>query len=336
MKLVTFVSPVSPFGRIGTLIADGQTIVDLQAGAVAMNGQPSPVLADMLSFLDGGEFAREEAERIVESVKEQAPPGVTLQLDAVTLLAPVPCPRSIRDFMAFEKHVIQSTRMAARNRSRLVARVDGWVERLCGKAVLAPRKVWYERPLYYKGNPRSVVGPEVEIRWPKYTQKLDYELEYGIVIGRKGRDIPASQARDHIAGYTIFNDFSARDVQLQEMSGWLGPAKGKDFDTGNALGPCLVTADEVPDPYSLTMVACVNGEQWSSGSSRDMRYTFEEMIAYISQDETLHPGEFIGSGTPGNGCGLELDRWLKPGDVVELEVERLGILRNRIAAPAKT
>ncbi len=118
------------------------------------------------------------------------------------------------------------------------------------------------------------------------------------------------------------------------MQGRLGPAKGKDFDTGNAMGPYLVTPDEVPDPYNLTMVARVNGEPWSRGNSGDMHFTFEDMIAYVSQDETLHPGEFIGSGTVGNGCGLELDRWLQPGDMVELEVEHLGVLRNRVVRPA--
>jgi 2-keto-4-pentenoate hydratase/2-oxohepta-3-ene-1,7-dioic acid hydratase in catechol pathway len=114
------------------------------------------------------------------------------------------------------------------------------------------------------------------------------------------------------------------------MQGRLGPTKGKDFDTGNALGPYLVTPDEIPDPYNLTLVARVNTEEWSRGNSGDMHFTFEEIIAYISQDETLYPGEFIGSGTVGNGCGLELDRWLKADDVVELEAEGLGVLRNRI------
>jgi 2-keto-4-pentenoate hydratase/2-oxohepta-3-ene-1,7-dioic acid hydratase in catechol pathway len=154
-----------------------------------------------------------------------------------------------------------------------------------------------------------------------------------VFVARVGQDIPRGQARKYIAAYTIFNDFSARDIQLREMQGRLEPAKGKDFDTGNAMGPYLVTLNEVPDPYNLTMIARVNGEEWSRGSSADMHYKFEDIISYISQDETLYPGEFIGSGTVGNGCGLELDRWLSPGDVVELEVERLGVLRNRVVRP---
>ena len=145
--------------------------------------------------------------------------------------------------------------------------------------------------------------------------------------------VPRERAREHIAGYTVFNDFSARDAQMREMAGRLGPAKGKDFDTGNAMGPFLVTTDEVPDPYALTMVARVNGEEWSRGRSGEMHHRFEDIIAHVSRDETLHPGEFIGSGTVGNGCGLELDRWIAPGDVVELEVEGLGVLRNRVVKP---
>jgi 2-keto-4-pentenoate hydratase/2-oxohepta-3-ene-1,7-dioic acid hydratase in catechol pathway len=284
----------------------------------------------MLAFLDGGPAAREQAERMVEFALAQQPPNCLLPLDSLRLLAPVPRPRSIRDCLAFEQHLVRATRTVVKWRSPLAARIDAWVERRRGRALFGAPKVWYERPIYYKGNPHSVVGHEAEVIWPSFTEKLDYELEFGVFIGRGGRDIPVERAAEHIAGYTIFNDFSARDVQLRELPGRLGPAKSKDFDTGNVLGPYLVTPDEVPDPYALTMRARVNGEEWSHGSSRDMHFTFEEIIAYISRDETLHPGEFIGSGTVPSGCGLELDRWLSPSDVVELEVENLGVLRNRV------
>ncbi len=136
-----------------------------------------------------------------------------------------------------------------------------------------------------------------------------------------------------IFGYTIFNDFSARDAQEIEMTCPFGPAKGKDFDRGSAMGPWIVTRDEVPDPAALTMIARVNGEEWSRGNSRTMVHGVEAMIAHVSRDETLHPGEIFGSGTVGGGCGLELDRWLSPGDVVELEVEGIGVLRNRVVRP---
>ena len=158
---------------------------------------------------------------------------------------------------------------------------------------------------------------------------MDYELEFACVIGRVGTDISHEDALEHVFGYTVFNDASARDAQGKEMAGMLGPAKGKDFDTGNVLGPWIVSADELGDPHSLTMTARVNGEEWSRGTSADMRHRFDDIIAFISRSETLHPGEVIGSGTVGTGCGLELGRFLKSGDVVELEIERIGVLRNR-------
>jgi 2-keto-4-pentenoate hydratase/2-oxohepta-3-ene-1,7-dioic acid hydratase in catechol pathway len=332
MKLVTFLpqDDLQSQPRLGALLSDGNTVADLQAGSIALSGSTSPFLTDMLSLLDGGERAMEAARRVVELITNQSPTGSLYPLESIVLLAPVPRPRSIRDCMVFERHIVQATRTVVKWRFPPLAVIDAWVEKLRGRALFGAPKVWYERPLYYKGNPFSVVGPEAEVHWPSYTEKLDYELEFGIFIGRLGRNIRKEQASQYIAGFTLFNDFSARDVQLREMQGRLGPTKGKDFDTGNALGPYLVTPDEIPDPYNLTLVARVNTEEWSRGNSGDMHFTFEEIIAYISQDETLYPGEFIGSGTVGNGCGLELDRWLKADDVVELEAEGLGVLRNRI------
>lgn len=162
---------------------------------------------------------------------------------------------------------------------------------------------------------------------------MDYELEFGVFIGKEGKNIPRDRAHEYIAGFTIYNDISARDIQSKEMQLWVGPAKGKNFENSNIMGPCLVTPDEIPDPYNLKMIARVNGEVWSEGSSRDMYFKFEELIEYISRDETLYPGEFIGSGTVGFGCGLELGKWIKPGDLIELEVEGLGVLRNRVVRP---
>jgi 2-keto-4-pentenoate hydratase/2-oxohepta-3-ene-1,7-dioic acid hydratase in catechol pathway len=273
---------------------------------------------DMVAWLEAGMPRAEGGERV--------------PLAGVRLLAPVPRPASIRDCMSFEEHVIESTRSAGLKR---LAGLDRRVER-----VLGPRRslahllsrTFYRQPPYYKSNPRSVVGPEAEVRIPRYCEVFDYELEWAVVIGREGADIPAERAREHIAGYTVFNDFSARDAQLREMGGRLGPAKGKDFDTGNALGPWLVTPDELADPYDLTMVARVNGALWSRGTTASMTWTFEDLIAHISQSETLYPGDVIGSGTVGGGCGLEHGAYLRPGDVVELEVEGLGVLRNRVVA----
>jgi 2-keto-4-pentenoate hydratase/2-oxohepta-3-ene-1,7-dioic acid hydratase in catechol pathway len=214
----------------------------------------------------------------------------------------------MRDFLCFEKHLVQAFKAIGKN----------------------PPQAWYERPIFYHPSRFSVCGPDAEVPWPRYSEKLDFELEFGCYIGKPGKDIPKARAREHVFGYTIFNDFSARDEQAKEMAGQLGPGKGKDFDNANAMGPCLVTADELKDPYRLEMVVRVNGEEWGRGNSRDMHWRFEDCIAHASRSETLHSGEFFGSGTVGNGCGLEQMRFLKPGDVVELEVEGIGILRNRV------
>jgi 2-keto-4-pentenoate hydratase/2-oxohepta-3-ene-1,7-dioic acid hydratase in catechol pathway len=243
--------------------------------------------------------------------------------------------------MSFEQHAINCLRRLSMPGWRGV--LDEWIEGIFGrKATLAYRmnRAWYERPLYYKGNRRSVVGDGARVAIPSFTQRLDWELEWGVFLCKTGRDIPTEKARDYIGGYTIFNDFSARDIQAKEMAGHLGPAKGKDFDGGNAIGPALVTPDEIPDPYNLTMHARVNSEEVSYGHTKGMRWSFEEMIAYVSRSETLYPGDFLGSGTgtvPESGenrrcCGLEMGRYLKAGDKVEVEVERVGRLTNFVIA----
>jgi 2-keto-4-pentenoate hydratase/2-oxohepta-3-ene-1,7-dioic acid hydratase in catechol pathway len=195
-------------------------------------------------------------------------------------------------------------------------------------------QTFQRQPIYYKANRFATVGIDDDVIWPSYSRAMDFELEWGCIISKHAKDVPAASARDYIFGYTIFNDFSARDAQALEMPGQLGPAKGKDFDTGNVLGPCLVTADEIAEPYNLEMIARVNGEEWGRGSTASMRWTFEDVIAHISRSETLHPGEFLGSGTVGNGCGLERMRYLKPDDVIELEVEKIGILRSHLIKQA--
>jgi 2-keto-4-pentenoate hydratase/2-oxohepta-3-ene-1,7-dioic acid hydratase in catechol pathway len=150
------------------------------------------------------------------------------------------------------------------------------------------------------------------------------------VIGKTGADIEARDAREHVFGYCLFNDFSARDIQKVETAAGFGPAKGKDFDTGNAIGPWIVTADEIEDPHALSMKARVNGELWCDSSTAGALHSIWDMIAYVSKEETLHPGEIFGTGTVNRGCGLELDRFLSDGDVVEVEAEGIGVLRNTI------
>ena len=253
------------------------------------------------------------AARTVGALEEDSS---VLSLEEVKWLAPID-PPVMRDCLAFEQHL----------RNTLTA--------LAAAMNMAPRipDVYYEKPIYYKGNPLTLIGHQEEAPWPDYSSRMDYELELGFVIGRPGKDLTPEQAKAHLFGVTIFNDFSARDIQALEMQGLLGPAKGKDFAT--ALGPWITTADEL-DVHNLTMVARVNGEEWSRGSSSTIMWRVEEIIAYISKAEGVIAGELIGSGTVGRGCGAELGKLLKPGDVVELEVEGIGILRNRmgISAPA--
>ena len=286
-----------PTRAAGALADGGRTVVQLPAASV-------------LAIVEGGQDA---LERAAETLR-RPPREALFPLADVTLLAPIPQPPQMRDFLCFEKHLQQA--FAA------VAKLRGTEARI--------PKIWYERPIYYHPNRFNVCGTGADVPWPRYSERMDFELEFGCYIGKPGKDIPRERAREHIFGYTIFNDFSARDEQTLEMMGQLGPGKGKDFDNSNVMGPCLVTADELVDPYSLDMKVRVNGEEWGSGNSRDMHWKFEDCIAHVSRSETLHPGEFFGSGTVGNGCGLEHMKFLEPGDVVELEVERIGLLRNRV------
>jgi 2-keto-4-pentenoate hydratase/2-oxohepta-3-ene-1,7-dioic acid hydratase in catechol pathway len=223
------------------------------------------------------------------------------------LLAPLR-PRSLRDFLAFEDHMKAAL-------SRL------------GREIPAE---WYDVPAYYKGMPDTVIGPEAEIPWPAWTDRLDHELELAAVIGPgQVRDLTPETARSAIFGWTIWNDLSARDVQARELPIGMGPGKAKDWDGSNVLGPCIVTADEL-DASDLRMTVRVNGETWGEASSAEMHHGFGDLIAYASRSQTLHPGEVIGSGTSPGGSGIELDRWLAAGDVIELEIEGIGVLRNII------
>jgi fumarylacetoacetate (FAA) hydrolase len=219
-------------------------------------------------------------------------------LAEVRLRAPVPLPPSVRDFYAFERHV-------------QAARAQRGLE-------VAPE--WYRIPVFYFSNPAAIYGPEDEIVFPPDSAARDYELEAAAVVGGDGR----------IAGFTVMNDWSARDLQKMEMAVGLGPAKAKDFAT--SLGPVLVTPDELGD-LRLEMVARVNGEERSRGSLGDMHWSWDDLVAQAARSTRLVPGDVLGSGTVGTGCILEHGdgRWLEPGDVVELEIERIGILRNTVA-----
>jgi 2-keto-4-pentenoate hydratase/2-oxohepta-3-ene-1,7-dioic acid hydratase in catechol pathway len=243
---------------------------------------------------------------MVAFIEAGAPLGEQTPVEDARLLAPLR-PRSMRDFLTFEGHLHNAL-------TRL------------GRPI---PKEWYEVPAYYKGMPDTVIGPDEEISWPPYTDRLDHELELAAIIGRRGKDIAKEDALSYVFGYTIWNDVSARDVQTRELPIGMGPAKAKDWDGSNVLGPCIVTADEL-DPSNVRMRVRVNGEVWGEDTSAHMHHTFADLIWYASQAQTLYPGDVFGSGTAAGGSGLELDRQLKEGDVVEMEIEGIGILRNRI------
>ena len=228
---------------------------------------------------------------------------------------PLPPVASVRDFYAFEGHV-----------RTMWERRGGTVP-----------EAWYRLPIFYFSNVSEIRGPGEPVWCPAASQELDYELEVAALIDTPARDLPADRGEEAIGGYTILNDWSARDVQRQEMSVGLGPAKAKDF--ASSLGPYLVTLDELEDRFAndrhdLWMAARIDGEEVSRGNLKDLYWSFPQMVARASEGVDLEPGDLIGSGTVGTGCILELGPevvpWLEPGNEVELEVERLGRLRTMI------
>ena len=300
MKFITFRNPEGK-QRAGWLHGDG--VVDME---LAGQGELPASIRELLEHQD-------TYMPVIQSIEKEVQP--TYSIDEIELLAPLPNPCTFRDFVAFETHV----RNAAATHGNTVA------------------PEWYEVPIFYFSNPNAMRGSGEEVARPKKCVKLDYELEMACIIGKEGKNIKASEAEEYIFGYTILSDWSARDLQAQEMKVLLGPAKGKDFAT--SIGPSIVTKDEleqnkIGDVFDLEMTAKVNGEIWSHGNFKDIYYSFGQMIERASEDVTLYPGDIIGSGTVGFGCVLELGtekyRWLEPGDEVELEITGLGVLKSKI------
>jgi 2-keto-4-pentenoate hydratase/2-oxohepta-3-ene-1,7-dioic acid hydratase in catechol pathway len=243
---------------------------------------------------------------MVAFIEAGAPHGGGAAVPDAVLLAPLR-PRSMRDFLTFEGHLKNA---------------------FAGLGKEIPDE-WYSVPAYYKGLPDTVIGPDAELPWPRYTDKLDHELELAAVIGTPGRDIAAGDAYEHVFGYMIWNDMSARDTQVGELPVGMGPCKAKDWDGSNVLGPCIATSDEL-DIHDTRLRVRVNGEEWGGDTTAHMHHSFADLIAYSSQDLTLHAGDVIGSGTATGGSGLELDRWIRPGDLIEMEADGVGVLRNRV------
>jgi 2-keto-4-pentenoate hydratase/2-oxohepta-3-ene-1,7-dioic acid hydratase in catechol pathway len=310
MKLLSFL--IADAVHLGALRTDG-SIVDL----TLVGGDAA--FAGMQNLIDAGPAALERARKLLDGAQHGIDP------QTVRWLAPLPTPVQIRDFLVFEEHM----RMAGWNGAKLRALQGAPPAPATPPPVPA---IWYEQPIYYKCNRYATAGTGSTVRWPAYSAVIDYELEVACVIGRKGCDIRAADAADYIFGYTIFNDLTARDAQFKEMQGPLGPAKGKDFDGANVMGPVIVTADSI-DAGNLRMRAWVNGELRCDNSSSTMHWSFNQIVEHVSRSETLHPGEILGSGTVGGGSGLEIGRFLKHGDRVELEVEQIGRLSVTVDAP---
>jgi 2-keto-4-pentenoate hydratase/2-oxohepta-3-ene-1,7-dioic acid hydratase in catechol pathway len=315
--------------RLGALVkgdADKGQIIDLTAAAQTLFASDGMSAAGrdrlasalvppvVLHFIQGGERSREVAEKALELVirngDEFSPNGgkINYSTNEIKHMPAISNPPLLRDFMAFEQHLLN-----------IFPRLNRVIP-----------EEWYQRPVYYKGNASSLGAHGQEVKFPQYAENLDLEFEFAAIIGKGGVNISESSARSHIYGYTIYNDFSARDIQALEMTVGLGPAKGKDFIGAHVLGPVIVTADEIENPYDLSMKATVNAEVWSETNSSGMHWKFEQMIAYASIDEELQVGEVFGSGTCANGSGAEQGKFLVPGDRIELSVAKLGKLVNTV------
>lgn len=335
MKLVTFEvrTPVGSFQRVGALTDPG--IVDLVASYGAyLTAKREPRAAElaaaaigetMVDFFRGERTARDAADRGLDFVGSSDAPHelegargeqIIYSRDTTRLLAPVPRPNTLRDFTGFRSHMEEYLKSA-------------------GMPAELTARIFEGRPMYYKANASMVIGPDDMVPWSSLSQMLDFEIEPAIFIGRYGVNIRPEEAHDYIAGYTILNDISLRDFQKDEMQlpvNLYGVSKSKDAGS-YPIGPCVVTPDEL-EIGELDLIVRVNGEEWVRENTRDMTWTFADLIAYASLDEPVHPGDCIAGGAPPRGSGAEIGRWLSPGDVIELEIEGIGVLRNTIGDPA--
>jgi len=325
MKLVTFRTPdrSSRAGVVhgeGIITLDYPTVLELLRDPDGLAKARKTIEGQGEEYIIGGSAALlPAAEPPFMVLPVRANLGKEYMLNEVVLYAPIPDPPSVRDFYAFEQHV-KSARA-----KRGVGMIPGW----------------YEIPTFYFTNSSEIYGHDQEVPYPVGSKELDIELEIACVIGREGKDIPMEEAANYIAGYTIMNDWSARDFQRQDMKLNLGPGKGKDFAT--SLGPWIVTPDELAsrrlgsgadERYDMMMVARVDGKEISRGNFKDIFYSFPQMIAYASRNARLRVGDVLGSGTVGTGClleiGTEVHPWFQRDEVIELEIEGIGVLRNRI------
>lgn len=322
MKWVTYLHPNLKTSRAGLLY--NNHILDLQY-TLSQNNQEvirEQLPKQLLDYLDHQDEYNSLLSSTLEAIKhwseeewdnQKGKEPWIFPLDHVQLQSPLPQPRSLRDFYAFEQHV--KTARAKRGLDMV--------------------EQWYHFPVFYFSNHQAITKPNDQVSFPAKSLKWDFELEVGIVIGKEGRDISTKDAFDYVFGLTILNDWSARDLQAEEVKVGLGPAKAKDFAT--SLGPYIATSEEwmdrlEEDQLQLKMEASINGQVISEGNLKQLYFSIPQLIERASQDCTLYPGDVLGTGTVGTGCLLEHKdpTWLKSQDIVQLKVERLGELNNTI------
>jgi 2-keto-4-pentenoate hydratase/2-oxohepta-3-ene-1,7-dioic acid hydratase in catechol pathway len=328
MRLVTFsiATPLGEIARVGAM--RHEQVVDLAAAygwlmhqrgvhaAVALAEATIP--PDMVEFLARWPVSFDAAKQAFTFAIDQpalaaSPAGARIRYGTGEYRLRIPLrPRRLKDYLVYEEHKKKS---------------------MARKGLEMP-DLWYRMPTYTNRNVCGLADPGEDIAWPAYSKKLDFEFELAMVIGRQGRDIAATDAMDYVAGITIYNDLSARDVQADEGRIGAGAGKSKDFDQGNVLGPCIVTLDEI-DPADVAMVLRVDGEEWAKGHTSGMKFSWGQIIENASRGETIFPGDVFASGTMDRGCSLELDRWVKPGSQIEFEAAGIGLLRNKIVDNAQ-
>lgn len=325
MKLVTFAidTPIGQLRRVGVQ-APTDIIIDATAARIALlellcppstalrvgTAQVPPEMIDILaSGPQGLNWIRESVDSALSLGQKKTAGGqrTIYAFDEVKLLAPIPRPPGLSNFNAWPDHIKHANSTAKGFQLGVPDKAKG------------PQSYW-------KGNADSFAGPGTVLELPDYATELDVECELVAIVGTGGKNLSIEQAQEAIAGYSIMNDVSAREIQFREMRDGRGPSKGKDFDGGNVLGPCLVTADEIGDPQSLDFSLHVNGEKWSEQNASGMAFTFPQMLAYLSRGQTIHPGHVITGGSYFGGSGLDLKRKFHPGDVIELQISKIGSL----------
>ena len=286
---------------------------------------------DVIMFLSGGDTLRTLARDLVSSHISRKK-RIPVSLRNIPLLPFQP--RSYRDFMLFERHVIDAGRGYAKRFLPKSSGVLSLYEKTTGRTFpkLKPKSIWYKKPIYYMGNHLNFYPDESLIPWPSYTKALDYECELGIIIAKPIKNASEEEAEAAIGGFTILNDFSARDVQREEMESGFGPVKAKNF--ANAIAEVIVTPDEIlPDLDNLTARVFINGELKNEGTTAGPQHSLQKAIAYASLEEQIVPGEFMASGTIPGCSGMESGNWLQPGDILRLEIDKIGSLTSTIGAP---